>query len=259
MGNLDFGAAFGRVFDLYGKYAGPLLVWSAVVQVVISLLTAVVLTVILGGAGIGAVVVSGAAVAAIGVIATFVLTGAYIIGLDDAEKTGSFPGFGEVLPRVQPRLGALIGTSILAGLGILFGLILLVVPGLILLTWWAVVAPVVMLEDTSGTAALGRSRELVRGHGWTVFGLIFVVGLLTNIASGIIGGIVGAILGGSDSFLGSFGGNFVSGTILAPVSALLAVVMYEALAGGGGQVPPPPPAAPTQDVTPPADQSGPFV
>ena len=61
------------------------------------------------------------------------------------------------------------------GLGILVGFILLIVPGLFLLTIWAVVAPVTVLERPGIFAAFGRSRELVRGHGWTVFGALVLV------------------------------------------------------------------------------------
>lgn len=273
MGKLEFGSAFSKVFDLYGKHAAPLLIWSAVVQLVISLITALFVTIILTGAGLGGALLAGAVLAALAVVASAVLTGAYIVGLDDAETTGTFPSFSEVLPRVKPRLGALIVTSILAGLGVALGMLLLIVPGLVLLTWWAVAAPVVMLEGKSGPSALGRSRELVRGHGWTVFGLIFVTFLITSLAGNLIGGIVGNVLGGSEEFLGAFGGNFVSGTLTAPISALLAVVIYRALAGrdAGEGVADPYGAAPEQQLPPtgqpgtqpggsaPDDHSGPFV
>lgn len=260
---LEFGSAFSRVFDLYGKHAAPLLMWAAAVQLVMSLLVAVLMAVVFGGGGIGATLAVGAVLAGVGVVASAVLSGAYVVGLHEVERGGSFPGVGEVWPKVAPRVGALVFTSILAGVGIAVGMLLLIVPGLVLLTWWAVIAPVVMLEDTSGAAALGRSRELVRGSGWTVFGLIVVTYLLTAIGSNVIGGIVGAILGGADSMLGAFGGNFVSGTLLAPISALLAVVIYHGLiaAGDGADPRDTTPPAVERPAARPADEpgSGPFV
>jgi hypothetical protein len=283
MQHLEFGSAFSKVFDLFGKYAGPLLIWAAAVQLIMSLLVAVFITVILGGGGVGAALLGAAVLAGFGVVSGAGLTGAYVIGLHEAETTGSFPAFGEVWPRVSPRLGGLIITSIIAGIGIALGMILLIVPGLILLTWWAVFAPVVMLEDTSGTEALGRSRSIVSGNGWTVFGLIVVVYLITGIASNIIDKVVGGIFGGSDEFLGAFAGNFVSGTLVAPIGALLAIVIYEALVTGSGpgqdvnpaagwtpppgQVPnppapgqmPPPPTTPPQTPPDSGGHSGPFV
>ena len=263
MNKLDFGATFSKVFDLYGKHAAPLLMWAAAVQLVISLLAAVLFTVVLSGGNLGAALALGAVVLGFAIVASFVLSGAYIVGLDEAENTGTFPAFGSVWGRVAPRIGALIITAIIAGIGVAIGFLLLVIPAFILYTWWAVTSPVVMLEEKSGFDALGRSRELVKGNGWTVFGLIFVVGIVTSIASNIIGGIVGAILGGSDEFLGMFGSQFVSGTLLTPISALLAIVMYRTLSGrmgSDGDVLPPPNTTPTEPTTPDApESSGPFV
>ena len=81
--------------------------------------------------------------------------------------------------------------GIVAGLGILVGLVLIVVPGLILLTLWSVAAPVVVLERPGGLRALGRSRELVRGNGWNVFGVILVTVILVVVLSGVIEAIAG--------------------------------------------------------------------
>ena len=261
---LEFGSAFSRVFDLYGKYFAPLLIWAAVVQFGIALLIAIVFTAAFSG-NVGAAILAGAVTVGFSILASAILTGAYVIGVDEAERTGTFPSFGETWAKVSPRIGALIVTSIIAALGIMLGVLLLVIPALILMTWWAVFAPVVMLEGTSGGEALGRSRELVRGHGWTVFGLIIVMSILTGIGSNIISAIVGGILGGSDEFLGIFGGEFVSGTLLTPISALLAVVMYHALRGsadGGHDQLDAPAADPMHQPRPPADppaSSGPFV
>lgn len=266
MNKLDFGATFSKVFDLYSKHAAPLLMWAAAVQVVIALVMAVMFTAILGGANVGAAIVLVALGIAIAFVASFILSGAYIVGLDEVERGGAFPAFGDAWAKVKVRLGALIVTSLIAGIGILIGAILLIIPALVLMTWWAIAAPVVMLEDKTGFDALGRSRELVRGNGWTVFGLIVVVNLVAGIASNIIGGIVGAVLGGSETFLGMFGSQFVSGTLIAPISALLSVVIYHSLRSDGSDLDmmEPPMSAPQEPSTPqpPSDgptSSGPFV
>lgn len=256
---LEFGSAFSRVFELYGKHFVPLITYAAIFYGVIALLWAVVFTVFLTSTA-AAIVVSLVGIA-ITVVASVLITGAYIVGLDEADRTGSFPSFGTVWPRVTPLLGALIITGLLSGLGVLGGLILLVIPGLILATWWFVASPVVMLENLSGVDALKRSRELVRGNGWTVFGLFIVVSLITGIAGGILGSIGEAIFGFND-FLELFAGEFIPGALTAPIGALLAVIVYRDLvgttpgtgtdaqhlppSGGAPQVPPSyaPPAAP---------------
>lgn len=229
---LEFGTAFSRVLDLYSTHFTPLITYAAVVYGVLGVLWALVVALFLTSVAAGA---AGAVISAvITVVGTFVLTGAYILALDDSEHGRPFPSFGETWPRVKPRVLALIGTAILTGLAVGFGLVLLVIPGLVLLTWFAVVSPVVMLEGEAGPAAMSRSRELVRGDGWTVFGLTVVVGLVTAIASGILGRITSAVFGFNDS-VAAFASEFVSGVLTAPVGALLAVVIYEALTGEDGR------------------------
>jgi hypothetical protein len=75
---------------------------------------------------------------------------------------------GELFGSESPVLLPLIAVSILAGLGIGIGFLLLIVPGLILLTIWSVAAPVLVIERPGVLRAFGRSRELVRGYGWPV-------------------------------------------------------------------------------------------
>src|SRR5688572_3519147 len=53
---------------------------------------------------------------------------------------------GELLRGVSPVLVPLFVVSLLAGIGIGLGFLLLIVPGLFLMTIWAVVAPVTVLE-----------------------------------------------------------------------------------------------------------------
>jgi hypothetical protein len=121
------------------------------------------------------------------------------------------------------------GASILAGLGVTVGLILLIVPGLILLTLWALVAPVVVIERPGVIASLGRSRELVRGNGWTVFGVIVVLFLISFIVSAVVSAIAVAIAG---DVAGQLIGNLLANVLIAPLSALAASVMYFQLRGG---------------------------
>lgn len=52
----------------------------------------------------------------------------------------------QVFERVRPCLGTLIVAGLLAGLEIALGFVLPIVPGCILVTWWSVIVPVVVLE-----------------------------------------------------------------------------------------------------------------
>ena len=79
----------------------------------------------------------------------------------------------------------LIGTSILMGLAIFGGLILLVIPGILFAFWFSLSTHVVVVEGISGPAALGRSRRLVSGN----IGTMIVLGLII----GVIGYAVGSL------------------------------------------------------------------
>jgi hypothetical protein len=128
---------------------------------------------------------------------------------------------GQLLRSVEPVFWPLVGVSILAGLGIGLGFVLLIVPGLILMVIWSVVAPVTVLERPGVFAAFGRSRQLVRGNGWNVFGVIILVFLAVVVISVAAGLVAGS--------LGSVGRALVQWAVtaaLAPVTALSASVLY---------------------------------
>lgn len=62
------------------------------------------------------------------------------------------------------RFWSLLGASILYGLGVIVGLVLLVVPGVILAARWCLLAPLIMLEGQFVDPARQRSADLVRGR-----------------------------------------------------------------------------------------------
>ena len=80
-----------------------------------------------------------------------------------AATTGRRP-----LLRRDPAILPLIGFGILFGIGVAIGFVLLIVPGLILLTFWSVGAPAIVVERLGAIDAFGRSWHLVRGDAWSV-------------------------------------------------------------------------------------------
>jgi hypothetical protein len=70
------------------------------------------------------------------------------------------------------------GNMIAGSLALVAGAPLSMVFGYRFMTWFFATASVVCIERLGGTAAMGRSRFLVKGFGWRVFGLLFLVGLL---------------------------------------------------------------------------------
>jgi hypothetical protein len=110
----------------------------------------------------------------------------------------------ECLRQGIRRLPVALGAGILAYIGIVVGTVLLIVPGLILLTMWAVALPAATVERTGVTASLSRSSALTRGRRWRVFGTILIplliiwgVGILVVTIFGVggIGSPLPAIIG----------------------------------------------------------------
>jgi hypothetical protein len=147
---------------------------------------------------------------------------------------------GELVRSVQPVLVPLMVVSVLLAIGVGIGFVLLIVPGLILVTLWSVVAPVTVLEHPGVLAAFGRSRELVRGHGWEVFGVILLVFVAVVVVS-----ILAALLADPLGDVGRALVQWAVNVLLAPVTALSASVLYFRLrevhgerAGGSPASPP---------------------
>jgi hypothetical protein len=165
----------------------------------------------------------GALIAAlISLVGLFWVQGALAAAVEDIRDGRADMSLGETFARVRPQLGAIVVAGVLAALGIFLGLLLLIVPGLILITWWVLIVPVIALERTSAGESFGRSRELVRGYGWNVFGVI-VLTILALLAFEIVLSI--ALIPVAD-WLRSLISSVVSGTLTAPFIALVWTLLY---------------------------------
>jgi hypothetical protein len=145
---------------------------------------------------------------------------------------------GDALTNAADRVLKLLVTSIVAGICIGLGLLLLLVPGLVLLTRWSLLVPVVMLEDVGPLEALNRSRAIVAGHGWTVFGVVFRSGLLV----GCVGFLFG-LAAGSAGPVGWWVAVTLGSALTTPFAAhALTIVYYELTQPGQPVVREEPPA-----------------
>jgi hypothetical protein len=222
---LDVGGVIRRVFDIYVEQASVLLPASAVVFVISGIVSAL-LVAAAPGLAIVALLLS--------LIAGTLFTGMVVELVADIQDGRRDHSPGELLRSATPVLGQLLLVGIVAGIGIVIGFVLIIVPGLILLTIWAVFVPVIVLERAPGLSSLSRSRELVRGNGWQVFGVIFVLFFLVLfVSSGIE---IAADAAGTAAGLVA---RVVVGVLTGPFSALAAAVLYFDLrsaagAGAGG-------------------------
>jgi hypothetical protein len=217
---MSVGGILGESWSLYTKFFRRFFVVAVIVYLIVNLLNAVVAT--LFGHGVGIALLLALITTVVSLVGTFWLQGALVFAVEDVRDGTIDTTIGQVFERVRPYLGTLIVAGLLAGLGIAVGLVLLIVPGLILLTWWCLIVPVIVLEGKQVGESFSRSRELVRGNGWTVFGVVVITAILTGIASGIIQSIF--------SFLGSFLrywiGGAIASAVVGPFFAVALTLMY---------------------------------
>jgi hypothetical protein len=167
-------------------------------------------------------------------VAAFLLQAALVKAVQDVRDGRADLSFGQTVSAATPYIGPVAIASILAGIAITIGLILIIAPGLFLITIWAVIVPVIVIERSGALASFGRSRQLVRGHGWHVFGtlvLVFVILIVVDLVLGLIFLALPLLLRNGLSTV-------ISGTLIAPFIALVVTLIYYRLSGASdGQGP----------------------
>ncbi len=153
------GTVLRNAFSLYAAHWQQLIPTALVVNV---LITALVLAF---------AYVNWVAAVLMGFVGTFWLEGVLVRAVADLRGRSDL-SIRTTVEAALPRINVLSACGLLATLGIAGGLFLLVVPGLVLLTFWSMIIPAIMLENTGVFRSFSRSRELVRGNGWNVFAVI---------------------------------------------------------------------------------------
>jgi hypothetical protein len=198
---MSIGAVLGEAWNLYKRFLGPFFLTAFTVFVVLDLLSG--LAGVAAGDSLLATLFFAVIAAAIGVVGYFWVQAALVELVRDVRDGRADRGVAETYRAVQPRLPAVIVAGILAALGIGVGLLLLILPGLYLLTIWSMLVPVIVIEGRSAGEAFTRSREIVRGNGWRVFGLIVVTFVIVAIASAVIQALFTPLPDFLDVWLGS--------------------------------------------------------
>jgi hypothetical protein len=210
---MDPGDILSRSWVLYRAHWRPLIAIAAVVYVPLGAVSAGLA--LLGWPGILAANI-------LNLAAIFPIQGALVKAVENCRGAHCDLAVADALRFAGGRLIALTAAGLLAVLGILAGLALLIVPGLVLLTWWIVLAPVIMLECCGVGHGFSRSHELVRGHGWPVFGVVLLT-LLVLLAFSLALGIALSPLGdAARGFLQAAVGH----TLAAPFAAVAWTLTY---------------------------------
>ncbi len=108
----------------------------------------------------------------------------------------------------------LIEADLLLAFGGAIGVVLLIVPGLVFLTFFAITPAVIEIEDRRLVDAFRRSAGLVRGRAWRVFALVVGVILVTEaLAQGLLALVHG--------FVGELGSHVAVDALLESIQGLV--------------------------------------
>lgn len=120
--------------------------------------------------------------------------------------------------------GRLMGADLIYALVVSAALILLIVPGLVLMTWYALIAPAIEIEGLGIRDALRRSRALVRPH----FSKMLVVVVPLTFGADLLSELAfsGAIDALGEGFMGEWIGTLVAELITAPFLGLFLVLAF---------------------------------
>jgi hypothetical protein len=148
----------------------------------------------------------------------------------------------EIGERRQPRLvdvfmkGARVlpvvaAAEIVAGVATALGFVVFIIPGVLLLARWAVVAQAAAIERTDWLGALRRSGELTRGAYLHVLGVVISVAIVNAIIEGVFAAIAGSGAGAAQVLIG-----IVIETITLSFAALTSAVLFYDLAARKSRV-----------------------
>ncbi len=96
-------------------------------------------------------------------------------------------GIRESFAMGWPKILSYWWISILNGLIIMLGFLLLIIPGIIFSIWFGFAIYVLISEEKKGMKALLRSKQLVKGYWWKVFWRFLVLGFIVFLVAFITG------------------------------------------------------------------------
>jgi len=207
---------------MYRAHAAHLLAIAFVIYLVAAILAALLGLIGVFGALLGSIVVF---------IALFLVQASLVKAVQDVRDGQVDLSLSQTVSAATPSLGAVIGAGVLAGIAITIGLILLIAPGLFLITIWALIVPAIVIERAGVFASFGRSQQLVRGYGWQVFGTLVLLWIILLVVDIILGLIFSPL---HSTALRNGISTVVSGTLIAPYIALVVTLMYYRLAAAHG-------------------------
>ena len=239
---LDIGGVLSRTFDTYKQQAGVLLPIALVVFILIAVINAILFATVFAARSTTVIAIATPIVTLIQFIGVAFFQGFVVQLVRDVQDGRRDFSVGQLVESATPAVPSILGASILLALALflpfliitvvftavlgaaagLVGILVLIASLIVLGTMFAVVIPAVVVERPGVIPAFGRSRELARGTGVQVFGVLVIVALIYFVVSAIFAAIGAALGGGIASQIVAGIGN----ALTAPIWALAAATMY---------------------------------
>ena len=139
---------------------------------------------------------------------------------------GGDPEVGSTYSFALSKLGSLLLVSILYGLAVIGGFILLIIPGIYFAVKFIFSTTTVVVEGRSGTDALKRSGALVKDYFWKVLGTYLLAAILVGIIGGLLGYIIGLGLGFLPDWLAGAVAQSITQVLTTPFLTMVIVLLY---------------------------------
>jgi hypothetical protein len=212
----------------YKRYATHFLPIAFVVYLIVAAIAAL-LSAVAGYPG-------SAAAAVINLFAMFLLQAALVKAVQDVRDGRVDLDLQGTLSAAVPYVLPVAAASILAAIAIAIGFALVIVPGLILLTFWSLIVPCIVIGESPAMASFGRSWRTVRGFAWHVFGTYILVFLILIVVQIVLSVVFAVLPLPARSFIS----DIVAGTLISPfIAIVVSLVYYRLTAAHAGEAPPP--------------------
>ncbi len=203
---MSVGGILDKTFRLYKKHFIRFLTIVAVVQVPLALISLAVIVPMTSGStsgvaqtgaartgtsdlgtsgGAAMLAVAGGLLGALFFVIGVTLCNAALIKSVSESYLGNDVTVGAAYRFILPKVLTIIIANILVSIFVGFGILLLIIPGVIFMAWYALTTQVIVIEDVGVMEGVRRSKELATGNRGKVLGVLFLVGLL----SGLIGAV----------------------------------------------------------------------
>jgi hypothetical protein len=204
----------GEAWTLYRRYAAHFLLLSFIIYLVV----AVVVAILTGLAGIAGYVLG----SILNLFGVFLVQTALVKAVQDVRDGHVDLDLKGTVSAALPYVAPVAFASVLASIGIVIGLAVFIVPGLILLTFWSLIVPWIVIGGAGPLVSFSRSWRTVSGYAWNVFAtfvLMFIIMFVVEV-------FLSLILLPVPITVRSFISDVVAGTLVAPFIAAVVTLVY---------------------------------